>query len=72
MADSYEFMKAHRDRIESEQRSDVERERDTLFADHSEALKFVREMSIQPCPQWCANDCLACRTKAWLHEAGKS
>jgi hypothetical protein len=40
--------------------------------DHSEALKFVREMSIQLCPHWCANDCLACRTKAWLHEAGKT
>lgn len=43
----------------------------TLFNDHSEAMKFVREMAIQPCPHWCAGDCLACRTKAWLHEAGK-
>lgn len=42
-----------------------------LFADHSEALKFVREMSIQACPHWCAKDCLACRAKAWLHEARK-
>lgn len=42
-----------------------------VLADHSEALKFVREMSIQPCPHWCAKDCLACRTKAWLHEACK-
>jgi hypothetical protein len=40
-----------------------------LLADHSEALKFVREMSIQPCPHWCANDCLACRARAWLHES---
>lgn len=66
MADSYEFLKAHRDRIESDQRS---REESKLLADHSEALKFVREMSIQPCPHWCAHDCLACRAKAWLHEA---
>lgn len=42
-----------------------------VLADHSEALKFVREMSIHPCPHWCADDCLACRAKAWLHEAGK-
>lgn len=51
----------------------VERKADDhqLMADHSEALKFVREMSIQPCPHWCARDCLACRAKAWLHEAGK-
>lgn len=42
-----------------------------LVADHSEALKFVREMSIQPCPHWCVDDCLACRAKAWLHEARK-
>jgi hypothetical protein len=41
-----------------------------LISDHSEALKFVREMSIQPCPHWCSDDCLACRAKAWLHEAG--
>ena len=43
-----------------------------LLADHSEALKFVREMSIQPCPHWCHDDCLKCRTKAWLHETGKA
>jgi hypothetical protein len=43
-----------------------------LLADHSEALRFVREMSIQPCPHWCHGDCLACRAKAWLHEAGKA
>ena len=70
MADSYEFLKGHYDRIQSEQRSEIERERDTLLSDHGEALKFVREMSIQPCPPSCAHDCLACRTKAWLHEAG--
>jgi hypothetical protein len=40
-----------------------------LLADLSEALKFVREMSIQPCPHTCFDDCLACRAKAWLHES---
>ena len=50
---------------------DVAREFRVLMADHSEALKFVREMAIQPCPHWCAGDCLACRAKAWLHEARK-
>jgi hypothetical protein len=49
----------------------VKAENDQLLADHSEALKFVREMSIQPCTHWCVDDCLACRTRYWLHEAGK-
>lgn len=74
MADSYEHLSAHFERIRQENvsaRLREHREFLKLVADHSEALKFVREMSIQPCPHWCADDCLACRAKAWLHEAGK-
>lgn len=74
MPDSYEQLAAHFERIRQENVSAKERDRQEfrqLVADHSEALKFVREMSIRPCPHWCADDCLACRTKAWLHEANK-
>jgi hypothetical protein len=60
MADSYEFLKAHFDRIRDE---DIAA-RVKLYADHSVAMEFVREMAAMPCT---CGTCLTCRARLWLH-----
>lgn len=64
MADSYEFLKAHFDRIQAE---DIAA-RVKLYADHSVAMDFVREIAAMPCTYECGN-CLICRARRWLFTA---
>lgn len=63
MSDSYEFLKAHFDRIRDE---DIDA-RAKLLADHSQAMEFVREIAAVACDDADCGHCLPCRASRWLN-----